>query len=131
MGRLRQGPIIPEGSWNLAGAPGGVRWYTDAGMSHGMGGPCLLLTLVLFWTVSALPAVGGIGLPARTGITGAHEDAQARSGLLLPAADGIFSLLPFSITPVLVVLAPVAVLTQTDVPAAAIPSFPTRGPPLR
>ena len=100
-------------------------------MSHGMGGPCLLLTLVLLWTLSPLSTFGWIGLPAQTGIAGVHEDAHASSDVLLPALDGIFSLFPVPVAPVLVVLAPVTVPTQTDVPAAAIPAFPTRGPPRR
>ncbi len=96
---------------------------------NALGGPCLLLVLVLIATLTTLPALGWIGLPLPTGIDGVYDDARADSRFELPAMDGLIP--PFSsvVAPVLIRLAPVALLGARDTTPGATRTLAPRGPP--
>ena len=96
---------------------------------NALGGPCLLLVLVLIATLTTLPALGWIGLPVSTGTDGVYDDARADSRFELPAMDGLIPLFSSVGTPVPISLAPVAFLGARDTTSCATRTLAPRGPP--
>jgi hypothetical protein len=96
---------------------------------NALGGPCLLLVLVLVATLATLPTLGWIGLPGSTGTGGVYDGARADSRFELPAMDGLIPLFSSVGTPVPISLAPVAFLGARDTPSGATRSLAPRGPP--
>jgi hypothetical protein len=96
---------------------------------NALGGPCLLLVLVLIATLTTLPALGWIGLPVSTGTDGVYDDARADSRFELPAMDGLIPLFSSVVAPVLILLAPVAFLGARDTTLGATRTRAPRDPP--
>ena len=96
---------------------------------NALGGPCLLLVLVLIATLTTLPALGWIGLPGSTGTDGVYDGARADSHFVLPAMDGLIPLFSLADAPVPISLAPVAFLGARDTTSGATRSLAPRGPP--
>jgi hypothetical protein len=96
---------------------------------NALGGPCLLLVLVLIATLTTLPALGWIGLPVSTGTDGVYNGARAASHFELPAMDGLIPLFSSVVAPVPILLAPVAFLGARDTRSCATRTLAPRGPP--